>query len=208
MLGYWMGNSIEIASLALWIVTDTSIMFIQIFNYLEMSMVKVIFDVQCLKFCFISSLTHWGRVTHICVSKITIMGSDNGLSPDRRQAIIWTNARLLSIKPLRTYLNENLIKKQQFSLKKNARENVVWKMASILSRLQCVNNEFLNFLESMFTHNHELYETEPCNHGMLHLYPMCTAVVVKQYVNIEFALSLLSQKYNFVQNMIANCNDT
>ena len=63
-------------------------------------------------------LTHWGRVTHICVSKITIIGSDNGLSPDRRQAIIWTNAELLSIGPLRTYFNENLIKIQQFSLTK------------------------------------------------------------------------------------------
>ena len=29
-------------------------------------------------------LTHWGRVTHICVSKLTIIGSDNGLSPCRR----------------------------------------------------------------------------------------------------------------------------
>ena len=27
------------------------------------------------------SLTHWGRVTHICVSKLTIIGSYNGLSP-------------------------------------------------------------------------------------------------------------------------------
>ena len=33
-------------------------------------------------------LNHWGRVTHICVSKLTIIGSDNGLSPGRRQAII------------------------------------------------------------------------------------------------------------------------
>ena len=24
-------------------------------------------------------LTHWGRVTHICISKLTIIGSDNGL---------------------------------------------------------------------------------------------------------------------------------
>ena len=29
----------------------------------------------------IISLTHWGRVTHICVSELTIIGSDNGLSP-------------------------------------------------------------------------------------------------------------------------------
>ena len=33
-------------------------------------------------------ITHWGRVTHICVSKLTIIGSDNGLSPERRQANI------------------------------------------------------------------------------------------------------------------------
>ena len=63
-------------------------------------------------------LTHWGRVTHLCVGKLIIIGSDNGLSPDRRQAIIWTNSGLLSIGPLRTYFSENLIKIQQFSLKK------------------------------------------------------------------------------------------
>ena len=27
------------------------------------------------------ALTHWGRVTHMCIGKITIIGSDNGLSP-------------------------------------------------------------------------------------------------------------------------------
>ena len=37
-------------------------------------------------------LTHWGRVTHICVGNLTIIGPDNGLSPGRRQAIIWSNA--------------------------------------------------------------------------------------------------------------------
>ena len=33
-------------------------------------------------------LTHSGRVTHICVGKLTIIGSDNGLSPERHQATI------------------------------------------------------------------------------------------------------------------------
>ena len=64
------------------------------------------------------SLTHWGRVTHICVSKLTIIGSDNGLSPDRRQAIIWTNAGILSIGPLGTKLSEILIAIHIFSFKK------------------------------------------------------------------------------------------
>ena len=32
------------------------------------------------------------RVTHTCVGKLTIIGSDNALSPCRRQDISWTNA--------------------------------------------------------------------------------------------------------------------
>ena len=64
------------------------------------------------------SLTHWGRVTHICVSKLTIIGSDNGLSPERRQAIIWTNAGILLIGPLGTNFSEIVIEIQTFALKK------------------------------------------------------------------------------------------
>ena len=63
-------------------------------------------------------ITHWGRVTHICVGKLTIIGSDNGLSPERRQAIIWTNAGILLIGPLGTNFSEILIGIQTFSFKK------------------------------------------------------------------------------------------
>ena len=62
-------------------------------------------------------LTHWGRVTHICVSNLTIIGSDNGLLPDRPQAIIWTNAGLLLIGPLGTNFSEILIEILTFSFK-------------------------------------------------------------------------------------------
>ena len=62
--------------------------------------------------------THWGRATHICVGNLTIIGSDNGLAPDRRQAIIWTNAGILLIGPLRINV----------FIQENAFENVVWKM--------------------------------------------------------------------------------
>ena len=57
--------------------------------------------------CVISWLTHWGRVTHICVGKLTAIGSDNGLSPGRRQAIIWTNAGVMLIPPLMTNVSFN-----------------------------------------------------------------------------------------------------
>ena len=63
-------------------------------------------------------LTHWGRVTDICVSKLAIIGSDNGLSPDRRQAIIWTNDGILLIRPLGTNFSEILIEILTFSFKK------------------------------------------------------------------------------------------
>ena len=59
-------------------------------------------------------LTHWGRVTHICVNKLTIIGSDNGLSPGRRQAIIRTNAGILLIGYLGTTSSDILIKIHTF----------------------------------------------------------------------------------------------
>ena len=43
------------------------------------------------------TLTHWRRVTHICVSRLTIIDSDNGLSPGRHQTISLTNAGILVV---------------------------------------------------------------------------------------------------------------
>ena len=63
-------------------------------------------------------LTHWGRVTHICVSNLTTIGSVNGLSPGRRQAITWTNAEILLIGPFGTNLSEILIEIPTFSSNK------------------------------------------------------------------------------------------
>ena len=48
----------------------------------------------------VMSLTNWGRVMHICASKLTTIDLDNGLSPGRRQAIFWTNAEILLVVPL------------------------------------------------------------------------------------------------------------
>ena len=66
---------------------------------------------------YLNELTHWGRVTHICVGKLTIIDSDNGLSPGQHQAIIWTNAEILLIGPLDTNFNDILIGIQTFSFK-------------------------------------------------------------------------------------------
>ena len=64
------------------------------------------------------SLIHWGRVMHICLSKLTIIGSDNGLSPCEHQAILWTNAGILLIGDLGINFSEILIEIYIFSLKK------------------------------------------------------------------------------------------
>ena len=75
-------------------------------------------------------LTHWGQVMHICVSKLTIIGSDNGKAPGWGQAIIWANAGILFIGPLGKKLQWNLDQNLHIFIQEF--ENV-WKMAAILS---------------------------------------------------------------------------
>ena len=99
-------------------------------GYLEMSSSKYRPVCPC-----VNALIHWGRVTHICVSELTIIGSVNGLSPGRRQAIIWNNDGLLLIEPLGTNFNRN----SNIFIQENALEHVVCEMASILTGPQCVN---------------------------------------------------------------------
>ena len=62
------------------------------------------------------------------------IGSNYGLSPAQRQAIIWTNAGLLSIGPLGTKIQWNFCKNIKCFLHENAFEIIVCDMAGILSR--------------------------------------------------------------------------
>ena len=57
-------------------------------------------------------------MTHLCVSQLTIIGSENGLSPGGRQAIIWTNVGILLVWTLGTNFSEILSKIPAFSVKK------------------------------------------------------------------------------------------
>ena len=66
----------------------------------------------------IRCLTHCGRATHICISKLSIIGSDNGLSPGWCQAIIWTNARILLFPNFGTNFSVILSEINIFSLTK------------------------------------------------------------------------------------------
>ena len=91
------------------------------------------------------ALTHWGRVTHLCVDNLTIIGSDNGLSPGRRQAIMWTNDGILLIRTLETNSNEILIEIHTFSFKK-----IHLKMSSAKWRSFCLD---LNVSSNLIVYN-------------------------------------------------------
>ena len=91
------------------------------------------------------TLTHWGRVTHICVGKLTIIVSDNGLSPWRRQAIIWTNAGILLIGPLGTNFSEILIEIDTFLFMK-----MHLKMSSAKWRPFCLGLDVLTLLGELW----------------------------------------------------------
>ena len=80
-------------------------------------------------------------MTHICVGNLIIIGSDNGLSPGRRQSTIWTNTGILLIWPLGTNFNEILIGIQTFSFKK-----MHLKMSSAKWRPFCLGLNVLIFL--------------------------------------------------------------
>ena len=64
------------------------------------------------------ALTRRGRVTHKCVSKLTIIGQDSDLSPVRHQAIIWTNAGILLIRTPWINFSAVLSKNHKYPFKK------------------------------------------------------------------------------------------
>ena len=109
-------------------------------------------------------LTHWGRVTHLCASKLTSIASDNGLSPRRRQAIIWTNAGILLIGPLGTNFNEILSEIHTFSFKK-----MRLKMSSGKWRPFCLG---LNVFKHRVVHE----KTVCCSSGWC-VYPLPTEIM-------------------------------
>ena len=103
----------------------TLVLFIKRTNHNEIWLLCIFLEASswiciehiCLE-TYVIFLTHCGRVTYICVVKLTSIGSDNGLALTRRQAIIWTNDGILLIGPLWTNFIEIFIGIQTFSFKK------------------------------------------------------------------------------------------
>ena len=119
-------------------------------------------------------------MTHICVGNLAIIGSDNGFSPGRRQAIIWTNDGILLIGPLGTNFSEIWIWIETFSLKKM---HFVCEVASILSRPQCVNvNSIAKALELI------LFCVDPLTCG-------CLCGIAYPYIEWDMLLFFLFQEF-------------
>ena len=123
-------------------------------------------------------LIPWGQVTHICVSKLATIGSDNRLSSGRRQAIIWTNAGILMIGPLGTNFGEILIEILTFSFKK-----MRLKVSSAKRRPFCIG--LIVLIKGAPSHHlaqNWLYTVHPSNYACSLLF------VVAWYGWISFAL--------------------
>ena len=66
-------------------------------------------------------------MTNICISKLNIVDTDNGLSPGRCQAIIWTSAGILLIQTMGTNFSEICSEIYTFSSKKMHFKMSTWK---------------------------------------------------------------------------------
>ena len=79
-------------------------------------------------------------MTHICIGKLTIIGSDNGLLPGWRSGHYLNQCWNIVNWTLGNKLQWDLYQNLNIFIQENAFENVVWKMAAILSRPQCDNH--------------------------------------------------------------------
>ena len=142
-------------------------------------------------------LTQWGRVAHICISKLTIIGSDNGLSPGRRQAIIWTNAGILLIRHSGTNVSEILSKIHIFSFKKMS-----WKLSSTNMTKWwqfCLVLNVLSYCTKFCT----MMSQQPCCHGAMNqvqkfIVSGCQGIELKTFIthfqsNLNFSGKNISE---------------
>ena len=110
--------------------------------------------------------THWSRVMPICVSNLSIIGSDNGLSPGWRQAIFWTNAGILLIRTLGTNASEILSEIHTFSFTKMHLKvsSAKWRLfrlgLNVLRELVWVLSVYFSFVSTSGAVIHEEYVTK------------------------------------------------
>ena len=131
---------------------------------------------------------------HIYISRLIVIGSDNGLSPDQHQAIIWTIGRILLIRPLGTNSSEISIKIQTFLLKKmhlKIRESVKWQPS-------CLGFNVLKNVEEDFKKK-QFYTWNDDDHVLCRLIFYLTDVFYKHAI-IHHTLDCLYKTYWALQD--------
>ena len=78
-------------------------------------------------------------MTHVCVNKLAIIGTDNGFLPGRCQGSIWNDAGILLIRFIGAHFNEILSEIHTFSFRK-----MDLKMSSVKWRQFCLGLDMLN----------------------------------------------------------------
>ena len=138
-------------------------------------------------------IPHWGRVTHICVSKLTIIGWDNGLSPGRRKAIIWTNDGILLIWSFGTIFSDILIEIHLFSFKK-----IHLNMSSAKCRPFCLG---LNVIYHKHTHSFVLCGYDISSGFRWSIWPILHGFFTGAWViSYSDGIKLLQSKVNNTRN--------
>ena len=122
-------------------------------------------------------------MTHICVGKLSIIGSDNGLSPGQRQAIIWTNAGILLIGPLEINFSENSIEILTFSFMK-----MRLKVASAKWRPFCLGLNVLMMWQ--LWECHLLPNSVPCYISCRHWFPTWNILNTAVWDQVKWDISI------------------
>ena len=124
---------------------------------------------------------------YICIGNLIIIASDDGLLPNRRKAITWSNAGILLFRPLGTNFSQISIKIHTFSFKK-----MHLKTSSAKRRPFCLG---LNVL----TH---YYITRDPLHSSNHMWALCDMNCDMPHCNI-FRLSTHINTANY-RNVFTN----
>ena len=128
-------------------------------------------------------------MTHICVGKLTIIGSDTGLSPGRRQATICTNAEILLIGPLGTNFSGMLIEIDTISFNTMHLKFPSAKPASISSRPYSVEEPISENKTFIFAHRSHV---RSLSHSLL-LRSGDKSAIHNQLHNVLWDMGIVSQ---------------
>ena len=146
-------------------------------------------------------LTHWGRVTHIYVDKLTIIGSDNGLSPEQRQAIIWNQCWNIVNRTLGNKLQWNLNRNSNIFIEENTFENVICEMLFNSSWPQSVKISLKLVHRRPINNNPELVQIMTWSRSGNKPLPEIMMVTLLMYIYICVCVSLgLSELNPPIQN--------